>query len=39
MSQNARRFHTGRLLKICLAELVNAKALVVQTKGKQKKSE
>jgi len=29
LSLEARRFHTGRLLRQCLAELVKAKALVV----------
>jgi hypothetical protein len=29
LSLDARRFHTGRLLRKCLAELVKAKALVV----------
>ena len=30
MSQDAKRFHTGRLLEYCLSELVEARALVVE---------
>lgn len=37
LSSKARRFHTGRLLKQCLAELVETSALSIEKKGRRKK--
>lgn len=37
LSSRARRFHTGQLLKQCLAELVAVKALAVDERGPTKR--
>lgn len=36
LSSKAHRFHTGRLLEQCLAELIAAKALIIEKKRRRK---